>query len=144
MAEDNTHFLNKQQHYSSAGDNISASGKGRRCTPVQLPQPLPSKMHLLAIFNSKLQYLTQTGHGERKSLGPALCPQHRRGWSKNPSLAAAAPSCRDSAGCRLRRIKELETADSIHMECTAHLSYMQEKALMTPNEFADIKAPHST
>lgn len=53
---------------------------------------------------------------------------------RNPSLGAAAPSCRDSAGCRLQRIKELETADSIRMECAAHLSYMQEKALMTPND----------
>lgn len=31
---------------------FSASGKGRHCTPVQLPQLLPSKMHQLAIFNS--------------------------------------------------------------------------------------------
>lgn len=31
---------------------FSASGKGRHCTPVQLPQLLPFKMHLLAIFQS--------------------------------------------------------------------------------------------
>lgn len=35
--------------------------------------------------------------------------------------------------CRLQWIKELETADSIHVECITAWGYMQKKALVTPN-----------
>lgn len=68
-----------------------------------------------------------SGTGEAGVRNPSL-------GVRNPSLATATPSCRESAGCRLQQIKELETADSIHVECTAHLSYMQKKALTTPND----------
>lgn len=74
---------------------FSASGKGRHCTLVQLPQLLPSKMHLLAIFKSNRAW----GETKRQSLGPALWPRHRRGCSEESPPAAAAPSRRDSAGC---------------------------------------------
>lgn len=44
---------------------FSASGKGRHCTPVQLPQLLPSKMQLIAIVKSKWAW------GETE---PGACP----------------------------------------------------------------------
>lgn len=113
---------------------FSASGKGDTALQYNC-----HNCYLLKCTN--LQYLNQTGHGERQRLGPTLCPgtgeagaRNPSLGARNPSLAAASPSCRDSTGCRLQQIKELETADSIHMECTAHLSYMQEKALMILND----------
>lgn len=100
-----------------------ASGKGRHHTPVQLPQLLPSKMQLLGIFKSDWAW------GEP---GPAPCPRHRRGWSEESTSCHSRSILQGQRG--LRRVKELEPVPSIHMECAAHLSYMQGKAQMTPND----------
>lgn len=81
-----------------------------------------------------LQYLNQSEHGGGRAWGLPRARGTGGAGVRNPSPAAVSLSCRDSAGFGLRRIKELEPAHSIHMECTAHLSYMQEKALMTPND----------
>lgn len=51
---------------------FSASGKGRHCIPVQLPQLLPSKMHLLAIFKSNWAW------GETEPRACAVSPAQAR------------------------------------------------------------------
>lgn len=52
---------------------------------------------------------------------------------RNPFLAAATLAILYPQG-RLQQIKELEVADSIHVERIAESGYMQERALMTPND----------
>lgn len=77
---------------------FSASGKGRHCTSVKLPQLLPSKMLLVAVLKSNWAW----GEAEpgARPVPPAQARLEQEFVSWNPSLAAATPSCRDSADCR--------------------------------------------
>lgn len=79
---------------------------------------------------------------DKKSVEPALChlgEARKTDLVRNPLLAAANLAILYPRGrLQLQRIKELEIADSIHVECIAESGYMQEKVLMTPN---DVRSP---
>lgn len=75
-----------------------ASGKGRHCTPVQLPQLLPSKMHLLAIFKSNWAW------GERSlaSVPPAQAGLQSGISCRSRSILRGQRSCSGLRSWRLQ------------------------------------------